>query len=363
MPLVRSYESSEERGSTKVGLLLALQEQGGKVGFGESSPIGLGNESSILPIAREIEALAPLLLNTELKGLDDIFLPNLNIISPCVRFGLETALIDLWGKITGSTAANIIGIKECNPIPCNAIIATSNVKKAVKEAINAKLLGFTSLKLKVGQGSSYNDEVLLSSVREAIGTKIKLRIDANQAWTAREAIKRIQKLEEYTLEYVEQPSAKGNLMSMREINESVEVKIAADESLSSLSDLEDIIKTNAADILVVKPNRIGGFSKTLEVISEAIRSKKFVVVTTSLDSSLGIAATATIASSILTHTFAHGLSTGLNLKKDITQDACVPRDGFVSIAKAAGIGVTIDTESLKNLSDAKIDKSLGNWQY
>jgi len=363
LPLTRSYESSEERGNTKFGLLLALQEQSGKVGFGESSPIGLGNKSSISAVAKEFENLGPSLLNMEINGLEDIFLRDVDAISPCVRFGIETALLDLWGKITGSTAANIIGIKETKPIPCNAIIATNNVKGAVKEAVKAISFGFTSLKLKVGQGSEYSDEVLVSSVREAIGPKIKLRIDANQAWTVKQAIRRIQKLEKYTLEYVEQPSAKDNLRSMKEISESVEVKIAADESLGSLRDLEDIVNTNAADILIVKPSRIGGFSKTLEVISEGIRSNKSIVVTTSLDSSLGISASVTLASSILTHSFAHGLSTGLMLKKDLTQDVCVPKDGFISVAKADGIGIRIDIESLKNLWDIKINKSLGIWQY
>ena len=94
-------------------------------------------------------------------------------------------------------------------LPVNALIAAETPGEAAIEAKDAAEAGFRTIKLKVGLESAKQDEALVSAVRQAVGTEIKVRIDANRKWGLPEAIAGLRRLEQYDIEYVEGPAQEG----------------------------------------------------------------------------------------------------------------------------------------------------------
>src|SRR5690606_16477688 len=118
----------------------------------------------------------------------------------------------------------------------------------------------------------------LEAVRRALGPDGRIRVDANAAWDLETAIRRIDSLVRFGLEYVEQPVA--SLDEMRRVRESVDVPIAADESVRSAGDPLEVVEAGAADILVLKVQPLGGVKRTLDI---AARSGLPVVVSSALE--------------------------------------------------------------------------------
>jgi len=121
--------------------------------------------------------------------------------------------------------------------------------------------GFHALKVKLGTGDLGKDYKLASKIYEASGGKVKIRIDANQAWSPKEAIRLIRRLENLMgdlLELVEQPTPAHDYDSLREVREHVEVPIAGDESIKSIEELTRIASARAVDIVNIKLAKIGG---------------------------------------------------------------------------------------------------------
>jgi o-succinylbenzoate synthase len=250
-------------------------------------------------------------------------------------------LLDLRGKSEGRSLTALLGGKPSS-LAVNALIAAESAKQAAAEAIEAVRLGFGSLKLKVGRGTLDNDEDLVSAVRQAVGPGVKLRLDPNQAWGTSQAIESIRRLSRYQLEYVEQPVAAADVAGLAEVRRSVPVPVAADESLGSLNDFRHLLRADAADVFVLKAARLGGMKSSLEIAKAAIKAGKSVVVTTSLESDIGVAASAHLAAAVSAHSMAHGLATGLLFDAGLTAPRLLPANGALKTPDGPGLGMKAD---------------------
>ena len=345
VPFNRSYLTSETRSTTRYGLLLFLHTDTGVVGVGEASPVGAGSWREVKETATQLEGLASQLLGMGLStwelGQD---LPSFDI-SPALRFGLETALLDLSGKAKECSVVELLR-GGSHPVSVNALISAETPQEVLREAQEAVALGFTSLKLKVALGTLEEDETLVSSIRGEVGTGVRLRIDPNQGWSVSQAIDAIHRLALYNLEYVEQPVPGDDLAGLREVRRAVQVPIAVDEALGSVDDLRRLVEADAADLLVLKAGRLGGFHASMEVIRLAEEEGIPVVVTSSLESGVGLAASLALTTTLASHPFAHGLATGLLLENDLVFPHIVPSGGVLIPPQGPGLGIEVDTKAL-----------------
>ena len=349
VPFRQPYIASNTRATVKYGLLLFLHSDTGLVGVGEASPVGVGTRSEVEEIARSIRALASELLGKDpSKPLEWHRLPAAEIPS-VVRFGIETALLDLQGKARQCPVATLLG-GTAHPVPVNCLISAETPEKAVSEAKEGLGLGFTSFKLKVGLGTIGQDEALVASVREMVGPIARLRIDPNQGWSVSQAIEAIRRLSPYDLEYVEQPVSAKDILGLAKVRRAVSVPIAADESLGSTDDIRKLLAADCADLFIVKAGRLGSLENAKVVMRLAASAEKPVVVTSSLESSVGIAASAHLASLLTFHPFAHGLATGLLLENDLLSTPLLPSNGVLTIPQGPGLDVAVDVEALDRYS-------------
>lgn len=339
LPFRSKYVTSESQATSRCGLLLLLKTDNGLVGVGEASPPGLGSLNEVRKIAAILEGLTPRLLGGDFDTLEET-ISAWGIPAP-LRFGIETALLDLKGQDSGVPISVLLGGKP-SQLAVNALIAAESPEQTELDARKAVELGFTNLKLKVGRRTLSEDEQFVSAVRRAAGPGVKLHLDPNQAWNVNQAIESINLLSRYQLEFVEQPVAAVDINGLAEVRRSVPVAIAADESLGSLDDLHRLLEADAAGIFIIKAARLGGMRASLDVAMEVIKAGQSAVVTTSLESGVGIAASIHLAAVLPKQSYAHGLATGLLFIQDIVYPALALAKGMLMTPNGPGLGVRVD---------------------
>lgn len=185
-------------------------------------------------------------------------------------------------------------------------------------------------KVKVAEpGQTEGDDLArLEAVREALGPDGKLRVDANAAWDVPTAEERIRHMAVYGLEYVEQPVA--TIEEMRRLRREVDVPLAADELIRRLPDPLVVAEQEAADVVVLKVQPLGGPRRALEV---AQRCGLPVVVSSALETSVGMAAGVAVAAALPDLPYACGLGTVSLLASDVVADPLEPSDGYVEVRR------------------------------
>jgi O-succinylbenzoate synthase len=190
--------------------------------------------------------------------------------------------------------------------------------------------GCRTAKVKVAErGQVLADDVArVEAVRDALGRDGRVRIDANGGWTVDEAVTALRALHAFDLEYAEQPVA--SLEDMALLRRQVSVPLAADESVRTADDPLRVAGLDAADIVVLKVQPLGGVRRCLEVADACGLP---VVVSSAVETSVGIAAGVALAAALPELPFACGLGTVSLLDGDVTADSLLPVDGMLPVRR------------------------------
>lgn len=207
-------------------------------------------------------------------------------------------------------------------VPVNTTIPAVGPERAHALALAS---GCRTAKVKVGQG---DDEARVEAVRDALGPQGRIRLDVNGLWDVDEAARRIRELGRYGLEYVEQPVA--TVEELRRLRKLVGVPLAADESVRLADDPRRVDLGGAADVVVLKVQPLGGVRAALEV-AEAHGLP--CVVSSAVETSVGIAAGLALAAALPDLPFACGLGTVPLLAGDVVDDPLVPVDGGLTVRR------------------------------
>ncbi len=267
-----------------------------------------------------------------------------------IRSGLESALLDALGKTRGCAVCKLLAPAGTTPrtaIPVNAVIGSGETGAAIIAAREASRNGFGCVKLKVGLGVSIQEEVeRVAAVRAAIGPTMHLRLDANEAWKLEEAIAILSRCIPYAIQYVEQPLNTYDLAGARILRQAVPIPIAADEAVHSLESARLILENDAADILVIKPQLAGGLRAGQQIIQAAAERGVQCVVTSALETGVGVAAALHLAAATPAITLECGLATLPMLMDDLVLNDLSIRDGLLGVPMGAGLGIALDREAL-----------------
>lgn len=204
-------------------------------------------------------------------------------------------------------------------IPVNATVPAVPAEQV--PAVLARFPGCTTAKVKVAQaGQVLRDDVdRVAAVREVLGPTGKVRVDANGAWSLSDARWAVAALAAFDLEYVEQPCAGVDdlvLLRVALARAGIDVLIAADESVRKAEDPLRVARAGAADVLVLKVAPLGGVRPALAIAEECGLP---VVVSSALDTSVGIAAGAALAAALPDLPYACGLATTSLLTEDVVR--------------------------------------------
>lgn len=214
-------------------------------------------------------------------------------------------------------------------IPVNTTVPAVDPEQA--HAL-VRAAGCRTAKIKVAEpGQSLADDIArVEAVRDALGADGKVRVDANAAWSVDEAATALRRLGRFDLEYAEQPVA--TLADMARLRLLVDVPLAADESVRTAADPLHVAGLDAADVVVLKVQPLGGVRACLR-IADACGLP--VVVSSAIETSVGIAAGVALAAALPELPFACGLGTVSLLAGDVCADPLLPVDGELPVRRVS----------------------------
>jgi O-succinylbenzoate synthase len=205
--------------------------------------------------------------------------------------------------------------------------------------------GCRTVKVKVAEpGQELADDVdRVAAVRRYLGPEGRIRIDANGGWNVDEAEHAVHTLDKFDLEYIEQPCA--SIEELADIKKRVKymgVLVAADESVRRVEDPVAVARANAANILVVKAQPLGGNSAALRIIAEAGLP---AVVSSALETSVGLSMGLHLAASIPELDYDCGLGTAALLAADVVDEPLTPVGGSVGVHRVEPSAALLDRHS------------------
>lgn len=218
-------------------------------------------------------------------------------------------------------------------VPVNATVPA--IPAAAVPSVLARYDGCTTAKVKVAEagGSLADDLARVAAVRAVLGAGGRVRVDANGGWSVPQAAAALALLAQYDLEYAEQPCASvEELVELRELlsHRGVDLRIAADESIRKAEDPLRVAHLGAADVAVIKVAPLGGVNSALAIARECGLP---IVVSSALDSSVGIAAGLALAAALPSLELACGLGTVELLEGDVTTNRLVPQRGSLDVRR------------------------------
>jgi o-succinylbenzoate synthase len=250
----------------------------------------------------------------------------------------DEAFVDLQARRAGVSVARLLGDGQAAAsVAVNALLSEDDPLHAAEEAGRAAASGFRCLKLKVG-GRVRVDLERVAAVRRAVGDDLAIRVDANGAWPFEQALQAALGFEALGVELFEQPVAAGAIEDLANLRGRTRVAIAADESVTDLAGARRILEAGAADVLVLKPMRLGGLLPAAAIAQAARAAGAEVVVTSTLEGAIGRAGALHLASALGSTRLAHGLATGAQLAEDLAS-GLEPKDGRILLPEAPGLGI------------------------
>ncbi len=186
----------------------------------------------------------------------------------------------------------------------------------------ARSSGCGTIKVKVGDEDSVDR---IAAIRSACGPGVKIRLDANGAWDVDTALRMLGQLRAYDIELIEDPVA--TLEELAALRRRAGVPVAAESCIRTIADVRRLRELEAADAVVLKPQRIGGVRQALRA---AELSGVPAIASSALETSVGLAAVVALAASLPDSPFAHGAGTALLLASDVVTDPFIPVDGWLT---------------------------------
>jgi L-alanine-DL-glutamate epimerase-like enolase superfamily enzyme len=255
-------------------------------GYGEAVPIeryGEDLETVLSYIERFGEHLGddPCAIEEITQQLDRIM-----IKSAAAKSAVNMALYDLFGKIYEIPLYKLLGLSGIDTPYTSYTIGVDTIANVVKKVLAAK--NYPIIKLKIG--SKYDLDAI-KAIRDV--SDVTIRVDANAGWTAEQAVKMINALADYNIQFVEQPVAAHDFAGLQLVRENVSIPIIADESCVSLQDIHRL--SECVDGVNIKLAKCGGISQAIKMIHVAKSYNLKVMIGCFLESSLAVTAAAHLA--------------------------------------------------------------------
>ncbi|HEY9856631.1 MAG TPA: o-succinylbenzoate synthase [Stenomitos sp.] len=332
---------------TRRGWFVTLRDGEGREGVGEVAPLPefgtesperavaclerLGTEGLPLPESDDWEALGAVLKTAGLTPEE----------FPSTYAGLELALLDRAARARGVSLARYIAPEARDRQPVQRLLVEMDLEALATEATTMVCSGYTTLKLKVGVSSLAQDFERVRTVRAAVGNQVRIRLDANGAWSPHEAMLALDAFIPLGIDLFEQPIVYTDPVSFAALR-GRGVDIAADEALVRPAVARELISRRATDALVLKPMVLGGLGVALKLAQEAHEQGLRVVVTSSLDQVVGVAGALHLACALPGEPEPSGLAT-LGLFAERSPELPVV-NGAIALPEGPGLGVSAPLE-------------------
>lgn len=272
VPLRVPFKTALRRVDSVEDVIVEIVTDTGHKGYGEAPPTGVITGDTTDAIIGAIrDHISKKIIGLDIDNFEDVIqeVQSSIVHNSSAKAAVDMALYDLYGQLFNIPVYKLFGGAR-KSITTDITISVNDPETMAHDAINAIERGYDTLKVKVGVDPSL-DVSRLSAVRNAVGNNVRIRIDANQAWTPKEAVRILNSMQEkgLNLELVEQPVKAADIEGLKFVTERSYVPVLADESVFSPEDALKIMQYHAADMINIKLMKCGGLYNALKIISAA----------------------------------------------------------------------------------------------
>lgn len=344
VPFRRPFEAAHGVFTARSSWIVRLGDRDGRQGFGEVALDPSASRADLAAVGRAVREAVDLL--TDGLTPDWSARGGSGEIGRAIRAGVESALEWLAGE-------GADGWTEPISVAVNATLGFSGPAESAAAATQAIADGFSTLKVKVVAAESpVALAARLTAIRRAVGGAVKVRLDVNGSWDLATAVGRLNALAEYDIDYVEQPLAAADVDGHAILRRETPVPIALDESVTDEAAARRIVEAGAADVLVVKPARVGGPVAVAAIGARAAAAGISVVLSTFFETGVGTVAAIHAAAALppTGEERAHGLATTGLLEHDLLATPMAVAAGRIALTP----GVELDAEALQRYTVEKV---------
>lgn len=342
IPLVTPFKTSLRTVESVNDIVVRVITDDGQMGYGEAPPTAVitGDTKGSIKCAIE-EFIAPSLIGMDIENLDGIMkkLHGCILKNTSAKAAVDMAVYDLFAKSCQKPLYRLLGGNR-SQIETDLTISVNETDEMVSDSRKAVSDGFQILKIKVGkEGTKDIDRIY--AIHQAVGKNIRLRIDANQGWTPKEAVRIITALEDKGVEMdlVEQPVSAHDFEGMKFVTARVSTPILADESVFSAEDAIRLIRERGADLINIKLMKTGGIYNALKLCAVAEEYGVECMIGCMLESKIAVSAAAHLAAAkgIITRADLDGPSL---CRTDPYTGGPLFTGGTITMNESWGLGIT-----------------------
>ena len=298
VPLRLPFKTALRQVEQVEDVVVLLESECGRVGYGSApATLAITGQDHVSILASLQTKLLPWLQQQEFGDLDSLL--SLLKLAPSdnvnARSALEIAVFDLAAQAEGVPLVTYLGGGPMQ-LETGITISVGDPETMVAGAYRAVERGFHSLKLKVG-GCPEQDVARVMQVAGALGSKARLYLDANQAWSSDQAVEVMTALsaQGISVDLLEQPVPAADVAGLAKVRRAMDTPVMADESVFDVRDATRLIDLDAADILNIKLVKSGGISGALSIADTAADARVSCMMGCMLESSIGVSAAAHVA--------------------------------------------------------------------
>lgn len=316
------------------------QLENGQIGWGAAVPTWAITGDSLASITEAVNGpIRDAVIGREIENLEQLLVnvQNCCVANTSAKAAVDIALHDLYCRILGIPLYRWLG-GLTNSLKTDITVSIDKPEVMKNDAVERVKEGFNVLKIKVGHDEQLDIE-RIESIRAAVGSKVLLRLDANQGWTRKQAVRIIQTLEDLDLgiELIEQPVPAHDFEGLKFITDRVNIPIMADESVFSPRDALRLLDMSAVDLLNIKLMKCGGIRPAIQIASIAEAAGVKCMIGSMMESTLSVSAAAHIAASHSNITF-YDLDAPLWLANDSMKGGMQFNGENITLSRESGLG-------------------------
>jgi o-succinylbenzoate synthase len=292
------FRIAQEASTESRNIVVKIVTDYGVIGWGESSPSERVTGETDKTVVKAIDKIAPKLIGMCPLRIEQIVEAMDSIVrgKPAAKAAVDIALHDILGKTSRKQLFMLMGGYRTEVLT-DITLGIKSPKKMAEDAVKAVKKGFKALKVKVGV-NPVEDIERIRLIREAVGGDIQIRIDANQGWTPKQAIDVLTRIEEFDIQFAEQPVPAEDIKGLIEVKKNSPIPIMADESVHSPEDAFRLIQAEAIDLINIKLMKSGGILKAKKIAAIAEAAGIPCMIGCMGESEIGIAAGAHLAAAV-----------------------------------------------------------------
>ena len=342
IPLKKPFKTALRQVNSAEDIIIRVIADSGETGFGNAPPTAVitgDSQDSIISAIRD--TLGPKIIGMDVENLEGILttLETGMLHNHSAKAALDIAVHDLFGKRFGMPLYKFFG-GYCSSMETDLTISLNAPEEMVRDALEAVAEGYTAIKIKVGNEPAL-DIKRVRAIRQAVGADIQIRLDANQGWSAKEAVRTIRSFEAEGLdiELVEQPVKAHDFEGLKYVTERVETDIMADEAAFGPFEVFRLLSMRACDLINIKLMKAGGLHNAIKIANFAETVGVQCMMGCMLESKVGITAAASMAAGRKIVTSAD-LDAAVLLAEDPVIGGVSFERNLLRLSEEPGLGIT-----------------------